>query len=334
MMPRSATELKRNKSVRLLLAEQGIDNPEEAILRKVQNLINRFVSAPGMEKKPPFTMKLLASFHGIKMSDDPPLSSKDAELAPIADGQVFELRLSPKMPAVRQRFSIGHEIGHTFFPDCAKTVRFRCDPNHSRFNQKNPVEYLCDVAASHLTLPSPWFDRQVDGASASPKLIQSACKKFKSSREATLHRLVKLAPTQAAVVFLSFKLKPVETRALSGPSLFPSYTAEAAKNAKTLRVDYSVRSPTFSEFIIRDKSVDKSSLIWKAAESNEPQEGIEQVAFIKSPSVSRVVVIPLLAIENTSDQLETNRVAAWVEPIPDADSDQVKARRQDVRTPR
>ena len=99
----------------------------------------------------------LASLRGIVGSDEPPAFSKDAELVPDGQGGVT-MRVNPDRPETRRPFSIGHEITHTFFAGYQLKVQCRPDSRYrDRNNPDDAVEMLCDVGASELLMPLPWF---------------------------------------------------------------------------------------------------------------------------------------------------------------------------------
>ena len=68
----------------------------------------------------------------------------------------MEIVWNQKQSATRTRFSIGHEITHTFFPDCFEAVRYR-ECTTGTPGTKDAVERLCDVGAAELVMPTPEF---------------------------------------------------------------------------------------------------------------------------------------------------------------------------------
>jgi hypothetical protein len=128
-LPSSALQ---HPDVVALLRDTGEADPRLAIRRKAEGVIDRLRSFG--EPQPPFDMTLLASFLGIRLSEAPPAHSEDAEIAPGKDGHL-ELRLNQERPEVRRRFSVGHEIGHTFFPNAA----FRIMPTGVRRVMRHPA---------------------------------------------------------------------------------------------------------------------------------------------------------------------------------------------------
>jgi hypothetical protein len=181
-LPKSALQ---HPHVLALLRDTGSTDPRLAIRRKVEGVIDRL--RPFGEPQPPFEMMLLVSLLGIRLSKDPPAHSQDAEIAPREDGG-WELRLNQERPEGRRRFSIGHEIGHTFFPGYDQSVQTRRPKKRDWSDPEDFVEHLCDRAASELLFPLPWFADQVRSRARSAESLAALAHDYKASREATLRR--------------------------------------------------------------------------------------------------------------------------------------------------
>jgi len=142
-------------SVRLLLdAHAGDPDPERVICEKARDLVAR-AAALGWSG-PPFDVSVLAELLDIKVEYEPATVVEDAMLVPNPETGQFAIKVSTAMPLARQRFSIGHEITHTFFPDCAETIRLRGGRAHAGDAE---VEALCDTGASEMLFPLQHFRR-------------------------------------------------------------------------------------------------------------------------------------------------------------------------------
>src|SRR3954451_22824421 len=99
---------------------------------------------------PPVDLELVASLRAITSVDyvDLPWA---ACLVHDSGGTQVKVRASD-LPR-RQRFSLAHEIGHTFLPGYALATQYRCDPPPTGRQQRNTVEHLSDIAASELLMP-------------------------------------------------------------------------------------------------------------------------------------------------------------------------------------
>src|ERR1035437_6646593 len=71
---------------------------------------------------PPFDPFQLANFSGIKVFPNEDVA--DARTVPAAGGR-FVIEFNPNRPRHRIKYSICHEIAHTFFPDCSERIRNR-----------------------------------------------------------------------------------------------------------------------------------------------------------------------------------------------------------------
>ena len=191
-----------------ILDETRQADPKTAIRAKALAHIDLFCSAfPGAA--PPFNMEALASLRDIRESDDPPAFSDDSELVPDGEGGVL-MRVNRNRPRSRQRFSVGHEIGHTFFPEYQEKVRCRKEKERDWADPDDVIETLCDVAASEFLFPLAWFesDAALKGGTADG-LLQSALD-YHASPDATVRRYVEISKQPIAAVFLTWKLKPTQ----------------------------------------------------------------------------------------------------------------------------
>ena len=142
-----------------IMNETGEDDPYEAVRIKARAVASEYHLA--FSEEPPFNVHAIASFRGLHWSDDDPRFSPDSEIAPEADGRVV-LRVNTNRPLTRQRFSICHEIGHTLFPDYELAIRCRKGDERTYADPNDLLETLCDVAASELMFPAPWFKDRID----------------------------------------------------------------------------------------------------------------------------------------------------------------------------
>ncbi|MGB8168934.1 MAG: hypothetical protein WCF18_15660, partial [Chthoniobacteraceae bacterium] len=71
---------------------------------------------------PPFNLVDLASIRGIEVI--PNELVVDARIVPLENGS-YRIEYNPFQSEARINFSIAHELGHTFFPDCGNLVRNR-----------------------------------------------------------------------------------------------------------------------------------------------------------------------------------------------------------------
>lgn len=303
-----------------LVAATGVADPVEAVRLRASQAVESYVSMFGEPDEMPLDLVTLASVLGIKKSDDPPLYSPDAELAPDGAGGV-EMRLNPDQPETRQRFSIGHEITHTFFPDHSTHVWTRTESRHRDLSDPNDyLEMLCDVGAAELVFPRRWFvrdAREVDTAAG----ILGLAGRYKASREATVRRYAELHHESVAAVFLEWKLKPTQQgrvgRAEQG-NLFGISAEEEVRTALRLRVDYAIPSALFASagyYIPPDKSVESSGPLYVSASTGQPADGDVALDLGRTRVTCRVHAIPLWTATDARGPNGENAVAAVIRPL-------------------
>jgi hypothetical protein len=119
-----------HRSIELLMRGSEAATPEDVIRSRAQELVARAKALTW--SGPPFDMRQLASILGIR--DRVVLGlQQDALIMPHNDGRGFEIRWNATVAETRRNFTFGHEIAHTFFPDCATEIQHRrrlhrCDP--------------------------------------------------------------------------------------------------------------------------------------------------------------------------------------------------------------
>lgn len=303
-----------------LVSASGAVDPLSAIRGKAVQAVDRFVEAFGEPEQLPLDLLELASFLGIKESADAPAFSPDAELAPDGEGGV-EMRLNPDRPETRQRFSIGHEITHTFFPDHTSHIWPRADARYRDLsNPDDYLEMLCDAGAAELVFPRRWFVRDAAGIRSAADLVTLAGA-YKASRQATVRRYAELHTEPVAAAYFSWKLKPTQEAVVGRedkPGLFGVTAAEEIRDALKLRIDYAIPSPSFAvagHFLPRDKSVKPQGPLYEAAASGRPCDGECELDLGQARGTYRIHAVPLwTAIENCGPKGE-HAVAAILRPL-------------------
>ena len=308
-------------AVAALLRETGEADPVAAVRSRSRTLIELYLEHFG-EGRPPFDLEVLASLRGIALSSERPGHSPDAELVPIAGGGV-EMRVNPDQPATRRRFSVGHEISHTFLPGYDQKVQCRKPKGRDWADPEDLIEALCDAGASELLFPLPWFADDAAGLSSTAQGILSLARQYQASPEATIRRLVGLSQTPCAAAFFAWKLKPVQERKFSGTRgqlcMFDIDPAADARGLRGLRVDYCVCSEAFRArgwFVPEDKSVPDSGVIYEAASGNRCLEGEQDLDLGGVRGRFWVRVVPLFTAAEDLGPGGERAVVALVERRP------------------
>jgi hypothetical protein len=268
----------------------------------------------------PLDVDELASFLGIARSDESPAHSKDAELVPIGDGRVA-IRVNPDRPETRKRFSVAHEVSHTFFPNYERKAWCRTDARYRRRdNPDDLLEMLCDIGASELILPAPWFIEDAANVSTGDALVDLAGK-YTASREATVRRFAESHEGYVAAIFLSWKLKPTQQPTIGNinqQDLFAGDPGERARRAKRLRLDYSIPSASFAEagyYLPADKSVENDGPLYDAAATGRSCQGECQLDLGPAGGRYRVLAVPVWTSDADLGPCGENALCAIIEPL-------------------
>jgi len=209
----------------------GDSEPFNIIIEKTRKIILK-----EMDKGwngPPFDPFYLAKRLGIDVI--PREDVLDARLL-VKSGKI-EIEYNPNMSKSRIRFSIAHEIAHTFFPDYKESVHHR--RGKDKRNDDWQLELLCNVSAAEILMPvGPNFDRK-----NFPITIDKAIEihdKFDVSIEAALLRLCKL--TERPVIMFAA-------------------SRETDDRNSDFRIDYTVNSPTSIRVYLTGKKIPSTSML-------------------------------------------------------------------------
>jgi len=113
----------------------------------------------------------------------------DAILVPVLGG--FLLRLNSNLTSSRQRFSIAHEIGHTFFYNFSYNPPVRILSRESSRLLIDKEEDICNAFARELLMPREFVERDLDEHNNRDlELILTLASKYRVSAEVTARRLI------------------------------------------------------------------------------------------------------------------------------------------------
>jgi hypothetical protein len=248
------------------------------------------------------------------------LHSPDAELVPDGTGGV-KMRVNPDLPETRQRFSVSHEISHTFFPDYTTKPWCRTDARYrDRDDPDQYLEMLCDTGATELLFPQPWFSTDAAAVNDASGLVQLAAR-YHASREATMRRFAETSAEPVAAVFFSWKLKPTQKGTVGRQdqgNLFGVTAEEEIRDALRLRIEYTAMSEGLKVdglFLPKDKSVENDGPLYRAASTGRPAEDECQLDLGQASGKYRVWAIPLWTADDQLGSNGENAVAAILRPI-------------------
>jgi hypothetical protein len=231
------------------------------------------------------------------------------------------MRLNPDRPETRQRFSIGHEITHTFFPDHASHVWPRADSRYRDLSDPNDfLEMLCDAGAAELVFPRRWFVEHAAAARSAAELVDLA-RQYKASREATLRRYAELHAESVVAVVFTWKIKPSQQSTVGNTAqgnLFGLDPKREAVAARRLRVEYAIASALYSaagHHVPRDKSVASEGPLYEAAASGQPKDSEADLDLGQARGRYEVHAVPLWTPEDERGPLGECAVAAILRPL-------------------
>ncbi|ACY13246.1 protein of unknown function DUF955 [Haliangium ochraceum DSM 14365] len=211
-----------NESV-LRLAEAG--DPVQIISQKAQETVVRALDSGW--GGPPFDPVLLAEHLGLDVI--PRDDVRDARIVPTTRNKLV-IQYNPNRPPARVRYSIAHEIAHTFFPDCGEQVRHR-EHHTQEVGDQWQLEALCNIAAAELLMPIGSLDLPSEQALCIDNLMDLR-KKFHVSSEALLIRVVNITNSPCA--------------------MFCASRVEAGRSQGRYRLDYMIGSRAWSHRIGRN----------------------------------------------------------------------------------
>jgi len=252
-----------NPIVLKLCEAMGIADPEEAILICAKELVNEV----GL-RRPYQRLEMLASWREIIRIDRIPIPDA-GRLLPTVEGLVIEVN-SRNSPG-RQNFSICHEISHTFFPTYRLDPVARHDPDTGYYTQtEQEEEYLCDVAASELLMPTEEFERELRFQRLHVYSIPILAKEFGASLEAAARRCLRAEPSLGAVLVWE-----------------PRYSATGAGSDLTLKWSSSNLGAGLDE-ITRRQIASSDSLVQRAYEKDGTYSGDQVLQTRTGPVVVQV----------------------------------------------
>lgn len=280
----------RNPSVRRLAA--GHD-PIEVIREKARALVLQGIDSQAL--KLPIDPFKLAELLSISV-----VPSQEAREAKTVKGAQNRPRIeyNPSRSPARIRFSICHEIAHTFFPDWMEQVRYRGDQGyHSSENSPSTheLETLCNIGAAELLLPIGSLEADMLGNYISIDKALELRTKYEASVEAVLFRLVGLSSSRFAV----FAAKP---------------EGQATSDSLRYRLEYVKSTANWELGLTRGDLLPKESRARHCTVLNTTAKGEEQWL----PDGERLRVEMVAAKQYPEDQV-LPRVIGIVRPIDVAD---------------
>jgi len=169
--------------------------PPDQLFKEKANEIIRVTKIKG----PPFDPHVYAEYLGIEVIQDKD-APFDGTLRMLTSGR-FLILLNASASEERKRFTLAHEIAHTFYYDDLK-LHMERHCGAAIFDSEE--ERLCDIGAAELLMPSAYFGRDLKEGrktegSVTPQLIRTLALRYQVSMQATCVRTVSIIKSMACI---------------------------------------------------------------------------------------------------------------------------------------
>lgn len=242
------------------------DDPQTAIFLLADALL-KVAGTTG----PPVDLELLSSLRRVRQIDLLEMTEA-GRLVPHEGGYLIQVNQSHG--ARKRRFTIAHEIGHTFFNEAALTNQDHADKATGLFDEASEEEYLCDLAAARTLLNPRWLEPMAGSCTPSLDSLLQIAEMCGASLEATAIELTRLGAWPCSFVFWEPGLRKAEQTATL-QQRFPGWHdyTEPIEKLRAKRV----YGPQGAPFLPLNKSVETGSEIWRCYAEQTATSGLEQL---------------------------------------------------------
>lgn len=258
----------REPLVHRLIAEHGGGDPQRIIEEHADQL-----RAVADQHVLPIRPDLIASCHGIRRRR----GSYDFAGRVYAEpsGQLV-MDINDQDSDERQHFTEAHELMHAAFPNFAAEERYRLDATMDRHSENAEEEYLCDLGAAALLMPTELVEHEytVRGGLADVERLSGDAE---VSIEAAANRLVSLADEPAVLLCLTWSHKPADRPVLRKGVDVP----------EALRVRYAL-TKHLNLYVPKFKSAPRASVFCDAAESTDIESAVTRLPGVEAAGRFRV----------------------------------------------
>ncbi len=239
----------KHPSVRLFAAGE---NPITKMISLASELALKSMDAiAAVRRVDPF---LLAEMKRIQVVPNEAIA--DARLVPVGNNRL-QIEFNPTQPKTRIRFSIAHELAHTFFPDCHEAVRNRLHQEHFGPNDWE-LEMICNVGAAELLMPIASFP-ELKNEELNIDALMKLRETLEVSAEALLSRIARVTGEPCSM----FAASRLESEGLSD-----RYRLDYAINSRSWNAEH-IEQPLPRKTVIGDCTAigftAKGDELWKGA---------------------------------------------------------------------
>lgn len=172
-------------------------------------------------------------------------------------------------PEKRQKFTTAHELVEMLFKalpqgkDLGRGWELKRPGGFKEYTK----EFLCNWTAANLLMPPPFVENEIKKYGVNFDCARSIADKCEVSLSAALVQVARNSKEGHFVILWRLKNKPSEIKIKSQAAQLTMFGVEVATPAKKLRVEWSLGSSN-TLYIPKEKSVENSSLIFQAWETN------------------------------------------------------------------
>jgi Zn-dependent peptidase ImmA (M78 family) len=177
-------------------------------------------------------------------------------------------------PEKRQKFTTAHELVELLFKALpqGKDLGRGWELKRPGGFKETTKEFLCNWTAANLLMPPPFIENEIKKLGVTFECARSIAEKCEVSLSAALVQVARNSQRQHFVVLWRMKNKPTEINNTNNASQMTMFGVQNIAPAKKLRVEWSLGGVN-SPYIPKDKSVENSSLIYQAWETNRFTSG-------------------------------------------------------------
>ena len=179
----------------------------------------------------------------------------DARTVPVGRSGL-RIEFNPSRPPNRVRYSVAHEIAHTFFPDCTTHVRNRA-AYHEMTGDEWQLEALCNIGAAELLMPAGSIHELAAHGLNLEHLLELRAR-YAVSTEAMLIRATRMSETSIA--------------------MFCASALERSGRHVGYQLDYVIGSPAWSAPITRGLNLPDTTVVGDCIAIGFTSAGLERWA--------------------------------------------------------
>ena len=177
-------------------------------------------------------------------------------------------------PEKRKKFTTAHELVEMLFKALpqGKDLGRGWELKRPGGFKETTKEFLCNWTAANLLMPPPFIENEIKKLGVTFDCARSVAEKCEVSLSAALVQVARNSQRQHFVVLWRMKNKPTEINNTNNASQMTMFGVQNIAPAKKLRVEWCLGGVN-SPYIPKDKSVENSSLIYQAWETNRFTSG-------------------------------------------------------------